>query len=65
MTRNGEKTREDHRVRYTRKILKDNLISLMKERPVADIGIKEICARAEVSRSTFYVYYENVYHLLA
>jgi AcrR family transcriptional regulator len=64
MTRNGEKAREDHRVRYTRKILKDSLISLMKERPVTDIGIKEICARTKVSRSTFYVYYENVYHLL-
>jgi AcrR family transcriptional regulator len=65
MTRNGEKAREDHRVRYTRKILKDSLVSLMKERPVTEIGIKEICARAEVSRSTFYVNYENVYHLLA
>ena len=63
--RNGKKNREDHRVRYTRKILKDSLISLMKERSVADIGVKEICARAEVSRSTFYVYYENVYDLLA
>jgi AcrR family transcriptional regulator len=65
MMRNGKKAREDHRVRYTRKILKDSLISLMKERSVTDIGIKEICARAEVSRSTFYVYYENVYDLLA
>ena len=65
MMRNEKKVREDHRVRYTRKILKDSLISLMKERPVTDIGIKEICARAEISRSTFYVYYENVYHLLA
>ena len=62
--RNNNKTSEDHRVRYTRKILKESLINLMKERPVTDIGIKEICARAEVSRSTFYVYYENVYRLL-
>jgi len=65
MTRSSKKNREDLRVRYTRKILKDSLISLMKERSVTVIGIKEICARAEVSRSTFYFYYENVYHLLA
>jgi len=62
--RNSNTVREDHRVRYTRKILKDSLISLMKEHPITNIGIKEICACAEISRSTFYVYYENVYHLL-
>jgi len=62
--RNGNTAHEDNRVRYTRKILKDSLISLMKEHPITNIGIKEICARAEISRSTFYVYYENVYHIL-
>ena len=65
MIRDGKKARQDHRVRLTRKILKDSLIGMMKERPIAEIGIKEICAQAKISRSTFYVYYENVYHLLA
>lgn len=65
MMRRAPKDREDYRVRYTRKLLRDSLISLMKERPVTEIGIKEICTRAEVSRSTFYVYYEGIYHLLA
>jgi AcrR family transcriptional regulator len=37
----------------------------MKTRPVAEIRIKEICGLADVSRSTFYTYYEDVYHLLA
>jgi AcrR family transcriptional regulator len=65
MAKNGLKTGKDPRVRYTRKILKDSLIELMKTRPAAEIGIKEICDLAEVSRSTFYTYYEDVYHLLA
>jgi AcrR family transcriptional regulator len=64
MEKNGLKTGKDPRVRYTRKILKDSLVELMKTRPVAGIGIKEICALAEISRSTFYTYYEDVYHLL-
>jgi AcrR family transcriptional regulator len=64
MTKNGVKTGKDPRVRYTRKILKDSLIELMKTRAAAEIGIKEICALAEVSRSTFYTYYDDVYHLL-
>jgi AcrR family transcriptional regulator len=37
----------------------------MKTRPIGEIGIKEICARAELSRSTFYTYYTDVYQLLA
>jgi AcrR family transcriptional regulator len=64
MAKNGSKTGKDPRVRYTRKILKDSLLELMKTRAVAGIGIKEICALAEVSRSTFYTYYEDVHDLL-
>jgi AcrR family transcriptional regulator len=65
MVKNGLKTGGDHRVRYTRKILTDRLIELMKARPVAEISVKEICVQADVSRSTFYSHYEDVYHLLA
>jgi AcrR family transcriptional regulator len=65
MAKNGVKTGKDPRVRYTRKILKDSLLELMKTRAVAEIGIKEVCALAEISRSTFYTYYTDVYHLLA
>jgi AcrR family transcriptional regulator len=64
MAKSGSKTGGDIRVRYTRKVLKDSLLELMKARAVAGIGIKEICALAEVSRSTFYTYYEDVHHLL-
>jgi AcrR family transcriptional regulator len=64
MAKSG-KTGTDPRVRYTRKILRDSLIELMKTRPIGEIGIKEICALAELSRSTFYAYYTDVYHLLA
>jgi AcrR family transcriptional regulator len=65
MAKNELKTGKDPRVRYTRKILKDSLLELMKTRAVAGIGIKEVCALAELSRSTFYTYYKDVYHLLA
>jgi AcrR family transcriptional regulator len=64
MAKKALKTGKDPRVRYTRKILKDSLIELMRTRPAAEIGIKEICALAELSRSTFYTYYTDVYHLL-
>ena len=40
------------------------LISLMEEKPFAYITISEICARAGVNRSTFYLHYENIGDLL-
>jgi AcrR family transcriptional regulator len=57
-----EKT--DIRVRFTQKVLKESLISLMKEKSILDITIKEICETAGLSRSTFYTYYNDQYDLL-
>jgi AcrR family transcriptional regulator len=36
----------------------------MKDRSIADISIKEICALADISRSTFYAHYRDPYDLL-
>ena len=63
--KNSKKPDNNHRIRYTRKILKESLIDLMKECSITKIGIKDICALAKVSRSTFYSHYEGVWDLLA
>jgi AcrR family transcriptional regulator len=39
-------------------------MELMKDRSVEKISIKEICALADVSRSTFYAHYRDPYDLL-
>jgi AcrR family transcriptional regulator len=57
-----EKT--DIRIRFTRKVLRESLIALMKEKSILNITIKEICDRAGLSRSTFYTYYDDQYDLL-
>jgi AcrR family transcriptional regulator len=57
-----EKT--DIRVQYTRKVLQDSLIELMKEKSILKISIREICDRSGVSRSTFYTYFKDQYDLL-
>jgi AcrR family transcriptional regulator len=54
----------DIRTRFTQKALKDSLIELIKTTPIRDIPIKTICAGAGVSRSTFYIYYDDQYDLL-
>ena len=40
------------------------LISLLEKKDFEYITIKEICARAGVNRSTFYLHYENTSDLL-
>ncbi len=57
--------KSDRRVRYTRMVLKQALLSLMLERPISRITVTEICARAEVNRATFYAHYTDPYDLLA
>lgn len=44
--------------------LQQALVALMLEKPFLKIGVKELCARAHVSRSTFYAYYGNTDELL-
>ena len=53
------------RVRYTRMVLQQALLSLMLERPITRITVTEICERAEVNRATFYAHYADPYDLLA
>jgi AcrR family transcriptional regulator len=47
----------DRRAARTRARLHDALRSLIAEQGYAAIGVKDICARADVSRSTFYAHY--------
>lgn len=58
----GEQT-ETRRTRMTKRLLKDSLVELMKEKPVRNITIKEICERADVNRSTFYRHYDTQFDL--
>jgi AcrR family transcriptional regulator len=56
--------KESRKTRYTRMVIRDSLIELMKQRPITDITIKEICILADVSRPTFYAHYRDQYDML-
>lgn len=44
--------------------IRQALLSLMREQPLDQIRVKEICSAAETARSTFYVYYSNIHEVL-
>ena len=48
----------------TKKLLQSSLIELMQERPFEQISIKDICQRADLNRTTFYLHYPNQAALL-
>jgi AcrR family transcriptional regulator len=62
MTDNEPK--ESRKTRYTKTALRDSLIELMQTRPILDISVKELCDKADISRSTFYAHYKDQYALL-
>lgn len=55
----------DARTRYTKKVLRDALLRLMKTRTIKETTVKEVCALAELNRTTFYKHYRDCYDLLA
>lgn len=54
----------DARTRYTKKMIRESFIQLLKEQPVSKITVTKICEMAEINRATFYKYYEDAFDLL-
>ena len=57
------KSGEDRRTAYSKKMIRESLYGLMREKPLNKISVTEICERADVNRSTFYSYYTDIYDL--
>ena len=54
----------DARVRYTQRVLKESFLTLLHEKPVNRITVKEVCELAELNRATFYTHYSDCFALL-
>lgn len=51
---------ENRRVKLTKKMMKEALLELLEKKPLEKITVTEICESADVNRSTFYSYYEEI-----
>jgi AcrR family transcriptional regulator len=54
----------DARVRYTKKVIQESFLKLIKEKPINKITVKSICELSEINRATFYKYYKDPIDLL-
>lgn len=57
--------RMDARTRYTKIIIQEEFLNLLEKKSVEQITVKEICAKADINRATFYKYYDNAFDLLS
>ncbi|MDR1330159.1 MAG: TetR/AcrR family transcriptional regulator [Oscillospiraceae bacterium] len=55
---------ENQRVRLSKALLKEALLTLLRTKPIEKITIYDICDIAQINRSTFYRYYGSQYELL-
>jgi len=55
---------EDRRVRKTKKQLRSALTSLLLEKDISRITVRDVAELADVNRGTFYAHYSDVYDLL-
>ena len=52
--------KEDLRVKKTKRLIRNAVAALLKEKNVEDITVKEVAELADINRKTFYNYYSNV-----
>ena len=55
---------ETRRVRMTKKMIRDAYVELLETNPDKRLSITDICKRADINRSTFYMHYEDVNQLV-
>lgn len=55
---------DNRRVKMTKRMMKNALIDLLDEKSPEKITVTEICKNADVNRSTFYAYYEDIRALM-
>mgnify|MGYP000009493868 CR=1 FL=1 len=59
------KIKNDRRIRRTRAAIQSAFLKLIFEKDLNRITIKELCERADINKSTFYLHYQDIYDLEA
>lgn len=57
--------KQDLRTIRTQEHMREALLELMSEKQVSEITVKELAERAQISRGTFYLYFDSVEDMLA
>ncbi|MBC5788359.1 TetR/AcrR family transcriptional regulator [Clostridium facile] len=58
-----KKVTNDHRIRVTKLLIRKAFTSLLNQKPIQSISVKELCELAGINRGTFYSHYTDIYDL--
>jgi len=53
--------KNNRRAQYTRKVIQDAVLALLENKAIGDIKVTEVCKMADINRTTFYRYYDDVF----
>lgn len=53
----------NRRTLYTKKVIKDSLIELLKTKEIHQVTVTDICKKADINRGTFYTHYKDAFDL--
>lgn len=56
--------KENQRVALTKRLLKEAVLGLLKKKHISGISVSELCAEAQINRTTFYRHYQTPYDIL-
>jgi AcrR family transcriptional regulator len=59
-----DREKEDRRIKYSKKVLKESLITLLQRKTIEKISVTELCTLSDLNRSTFYAHYNGPEDLL-
>jgi AcrR family transcriptional regulator len=51
---------DNQRVKLSKRLLRESLIRLLEQHHIYEITVSQLCTAAQINRSTFYKYYNNV-----
>ena len=54
----------DARARYTRHVIEESFVKLLRQKPAARITVRELCSICDINRATFYHHYRDIFDLL-
>lgn len=55
----------NRRTIYTKKVIKESLIELLKTKEIHQVTVTDICKKADINRGTFYTHYKDAFDLLS
>lgn len=54
-------TKNNRRAKYTKNVIQETVLSLLENQSMDSIKVTDVCKIADVNRTTFYRYYDDIY----